>query len=307
MGAAALVVTVVAALLSIAAPAQAAVSFNVKPISWDVIGLDSNNVSVGPNLYEVGARACNTSGTDTASTVRATLVWDGNGINALNSSTALPSTQDEVQTLTLTGGAVGDVLYLEESTYNSPLTMPVGGFANVTAADVKAAILVLPYFAGHSADITVAKAGNVYTVTFFGALGALDVPPITAHAARNEVQSLVITGTGLLTVGDSSGNGTTTINTAGNTTPADVTAAIQSIPFYVGKTTITTTEPTPDTFTITFSGPNLGSQNLNAEFLQNTQHRINIQFAVAVRFQEVDKDKVVAGFPLAVGKVGVGD
>ncbi len=45
----------------------------VKPISWDVIGLDSNNVNLGPNLFLVGVRVCS-SGTST--NVKATFVWD---------------------------------------------------------------------------------------------------------------------------------------------------------------------------------------------------------------------------------------
>jgi len=36
----------------------------VTPITWNVVGLDSNNVYVGPNLFPVGARACNTGDAD---------------------------------------------------------------------------------------------------------------------------------------------------------------------------------------------------------------------------------------------------
>lgn len=58
-----------------AAPAQAAVGFSVTPLTWDVIGLDSNDVTKGPNDYEVGIRGCNT-GTTNATTTIATLTWD---------------------------------------------------------------------------------------------------------------------------------------------------------------------------------------------------------------------------------------
>jgi len=47
----------------------------VSPITWNVVGLDSNNVNVGPNNFPVGARVCNT-GTDPATTVSASFVWD---------------------------------------------------------------------------------------------------------------------------------------------------------------------------------------------------------------------------------------
>ena len=35
---------------------------NHRPLIWNVIGLDSNNVNVGPNDFPVGARTCNNGG-----------------------------------------------------------------------------------------------------------------------------------------------------------------------------------------------------------------------------------------------------
>jgi hypothetical protein len=55
----------------------AAAALTITPITWNVIGLDSNNVNVGPNHFPVGARVCNTG--DTAATnVTARLIWDSN-------------------------------------------------------------------------------------------------------------------------------------------------------------------------------------------------------------------------------------
>ncbi|KAF0109496.1 MAG: hypothetical protein FD147_2230 [Chloroflexi bacterium] len=34
----------------------AAPSLTITPLTWNVIGLDSNNVNVGPNTFPVGAR-----------------------------------------------------------------------------------------------------------------------------------------------------------------------------------------------------------------------------------------------------------
>src|SRR5947199_8293110 len=34
----------------------------IAPTTWNVIGLDSNNVNAGPNSFQVGARVCNTGG-----------------------------------------------------------------------------------------------------------------------------------------------------------------------------------------------------------------------------------------------------
>jgi hypothetical protein len=46
----------------------------VKLIAWGLVGLDSNNVAVGPNQFVIGARVCAT--TQAATNVVATLVWD---------------------------------------------------------------------------------------------------------------------------------------------------------------------------------------------------------------------------------------
>ena len=40
----------------------------ITPVTWNVVGLDSNNVSVGPNVFPVGARICNNTGSATLST-----------------------------------------------------------------------------------------------------------------------------------------------------------------------------------------------------------------------------------------------
>lgn len=42
--------------------ANLATAQTITPITWNVVGLDSNNVSVGPNVFPVGVRICNTSG-----------------------------------------------------------------------------------------------------------------------------------------------------------------------------------------------------------------------------------------------------
>ncbi|HML41039.1 MAG TPA: sortase [Bellilinea sp.] len=55
-------------------PVNAAAELTVTPITWNVVGLDSNNVSVGPNIFPVGARVCNT-GDSPATNVTATFAW----------------------------------------------------------------------------------------------------------------------------------------------------------------------------------------------------------------------------------------
>ena len=48
----------------------------VTPLTWNVIGLDSNDQSVGPDTFPVGARLCN-NGDSPALNVQASFVWDG--------------------------------------------------------------------------------------------------------------------------------------------------------------------------------------------------------------------------------------
>ena len=53
--------TIISMILTPAPVARAAASLTVTPLTWNVIGLDSNNVNVGPNHFPIGARVCNTS------------------------------------------------------------------------------------------------------------------------------------------------------------------------------------------------------------------------------------------------------
>src|SRR5690349_22658926 len=55
--------------------ASAAAVLTISPLTWNIIGLDSNNVNVGPNNFPVGARVCNT-GDVTATNVTSSFVWD---------------------------------------------------------------------------------------------------------------------------------------------------------------------------------------------------------------------------------------
>jgi len=63
-------------------------------ITWNVIGLDSNNVNDGPNKFPVGVRACNT-GTTTETNVTATFFWDSTN-NLINLSSSDTYTIDEL-------------------------------------------------------------------------------------------------------------------------------------------------------------------------------------------------------------------
>src|SRR5215218_4736480 len=60
-----------------AGTAQAQLS--ITPTTWNVIGLDSNKTTDGPNVFPAGARVCNTSGA-ALNNVVATFVWDSSNI-----------------------------------------------------------------------------------------------------------------------------------------------------------------------------------------------------------------------------------
>jgi hypothetical protein len=50
-------------------------NLTITPITWNVVGLDSNKVTVGPNTFPIGARVCNT-GDATATNVSSEFHWE---------------------------------------------------------------------------------------------------------------------------------------------------------------------------------------------------------------------------------------
>jgi hypothetical protein len=94
---------------SLASPA----ALTATPISWTVVGLDSNSPSSAslPHVYPVGARVCNT-GTTAATNVSAKWTWgDTSGTNTIDQAFNGPA-QNTAQTIgTLAGGACQDVYF----------------------------------------------------------------------------------------------------------------------------------------------------------------------------------------------------
>src|SRR5215216_5229902 len=70
-----LVVVLVASMFRPQSTVSAAAVLTISPLTWNVIGLDSNNVNVGPNNFPIGARVCNT-GDAVATNVTSNFVWD---------------------------------------------------------------------------------------------------------------------------------------------------------------------------------------------------------------------------------------
>ncbi len=111
----------------------AAPALTITPISWGVVGLDSNNVTAGPSLFPVGARVCNTLGA-TATNVVSTFVWDS--ANAMinlragsNMSLSLP---------TLAAGACADLYYEVEVTRSAAAYDTTRAFRITATADTLA-------------------------------------------------------------------------------------------------------------------------------------------------------------------------
>ena len=60
--------------------AEARAQLSITPVSWNIIGLDSNNPATGPNKFPVGARVCN-AGATALTNVTANFVWDSANAN----------------------------------------------------------------------------------------------------------------------------------------------------------------------------------------------------------------------------------
>ena len=69
-----LALAILASLIVPQSSVHAAATLTIEPITWNIIGLDSNNVNVGPSNFPSGARVCNTG--DAAANVAASFVFD---------------------------------------------------------------------------------------------------------------------------------------------------------------------------------------------------------------------------------------
>ena len=68
-----------AAFICVVGVQSAYAGLTITPVTWNVIGLDSNDTSTGPDTYQIGARVCNTGGA-AVSNVVGTFVWDSANI-----------------------------------------------------------------------------------------------------------------------------------------------------------------------------------------------------------------------------------
>src|SRR5688572_21788683 len=70
-----------AAVLAVAgsgAPAAVEAALSVTPLTWNIVGLDSNDPATGPYLFPIGGRVCSTVAT---TNVSVNFVWDSPNAN----------------------------------------------------------------------------------------------------------------------------------------------------------------------------------------------------------------------------------
>jgi len=90
--------------LVVGAAQTAFAGITVTPTTWNVIGLDSNNVNSGPDTFQAGARVCNTGGAAITNVI-GDFIWDSTNsfINLSGASTLTVSS--------LNAGACVDLYY----------------------------------------------------------------------------------------------------------------------------------------------------------------------------------------------------
>jgi uncharacterized repeat protein (TIGR01451 family) len=117
----------------VAGSQAARAQLTIRTVTWDIIGLDSNNVSIGPNSFQVGSRVCNTGGTALDNVV-GNFVWDSSNafINLSGSATN--------RARTLAAGACIDFYYPVAVTRTSAAYNTTRRYHMTASADGVAAV-----------------------------------------------------------------------------------------------------------------------------------------------------------------------
>ena len=96
-----------ALLLAQASVVQAALS--ITPLTWDIVGLDSNSPATGPRHFPVGARVCSSVAT---TNVAVTFAWDSANANV----NLRPGSLSSLTLPSLVAGGCGDAYFEVEVT-----------------------------------------------------------------------------------------------------------------------------------------------------------------------------------------------
>ena len=119
--------------LCVAGAQTARAQLTIRTVTWDIIGLDSNNVSVGPNSFQVGSRVCNTGAT-TLNNVVGNFVWDSSNVYVNLSGSATNRAR------TLAAGACIDFYYPVSVTRTSAAYNTTRRYHMTASADGVAAV-----------------------------------------------------------------------------------------------------------------------------------------------------------------------
>lgn len=143
-----MVLAVLLSALGMPQVAHAAAVLSITPITWNVIGLDSNNVNVGPENFPIGARVCNTSLTDTASNVKSAFFFaDSNDPYTGDSYINLRLGTNSAYTsngINLAPGGCKDFYYEVKVTRNSNAYNKTRGYYITASADSPVASVSTP-------------------------------------------------------------------------------------------------------------------------------------------------------------------
>ncbi|MEW6079645.1 MAG: Ig-like domain-containing protein, partial [Thermodesulfobacteriota bacterium] len=118
------VLTFIAITLLSILSANAAAVLTVEPITWNIVGLDSNDVNAGPNKFPVGVRITNT-GDVAATNVAATFVWeDANDLYSDDPSpdpyiNLRPGTLSVISFSSIAAGSYSDAYFEAQITRNA--------------------------------------------------------------------------------------------------------------------------------------------------------------------------------------------
>ncbi len=83
--------------------AYAATTLSVQPLTWNVIGLDSNNPTAGPYRFPIGAKVCSSVAT---TNVTVNFVWD-DGLDAYTGNTYINLRAGSLSSITIPSIAAG--------------------------------------------------------------------------------------------------------------------------------------------------------------------------------------------------------
>ncbi|GGJ35230.1 GEVED domain-containing protein [Deinococcus roseus] len=144
--------------LGTAAHAQTT-TLKITPITWDIIGLDSNNVNAGPNVFIVGARVCNI-GAATATNVTATFNKTGTNNPYINLQD-----QSSYSVASLPAGADPDPGNTRQYFYPNPTqnTLPSNCFDFYYNGVITRTAAAYNTFQGYNITATASNASSVQT------------------------------------------------------------------------------------------------------------------------------------------------